>query len=173
MKFLQILVLIFGLVILVNAQANDKAILSGTVYDVSGSLISDAKITAINQEGQKFETLTNTEGVYVLNLLFAKPRFKTIKYEITIDETKRGFEKFVLKNFNFIQSTNGKMQLDFALDSLNPEPCGYSGGDCINNTQTPLKLEKTKVSTKILQTPLEKLPKKQIKTKRKIINNKQ
>ncbi len=118
-------------------------------------------------------TLTNTEGVYVLNLLFAKPRFKTIKYEITIDETKRGFEKFVLKNFNFIQSTNGKMQLDFALDSLNPEPCGYSGGDCINNTQTPLKLEKTKVSTKILQTPLEKLPKKQIKTKRKIINNKQ
>jgi len=40
MKVLQILVLIFGLVILANAQ---NSVLSGTVYDQDGSVIPNAK----------------------------------------------------------------------------------------------------------------------------------
>ncbi len=45
MKILQILVLILGLVTFANAQ---KAVLSGTVYDGNGSVVTEVKITAIN-----------------------------------------------------------------------------------------------------------------------------
>ena len=67
MKFFQVLVLIFGLGVFTNAQ---KAILSGTVTDKFGSVIPGAKVFALNEKGEKFETITNAEGNYVLNLLF-------------------------------------------------------------------------------------------------------
>ncbi len=118
MKFLQILVLIFGLSVFVNSQTNNKAVLSGNVYDANGSLIVEAKVTAINERGQKFETLTNDEGIYVLKLPFnlynSKADFKVAKYEITV--TKEGFEKNYIRDFKFVPSSKSKMNLDFALD---------------------------------------------------------
>ncbi|CAN5609571.1 hypothetical protein BH18ACI1_BH18ACI1_03720 [soil metagenome] len=66
MKILQILVLIFGLVVCANSQTTDKSILSGIVYDANGSVIIKARVKAINEKGEKFETVTNDEGIYVL-----------------------------------------------------------------------------------------------------------
>ena len=181
MKVLQILVLIFGLVVLVDAQ---KSALTGTVYDASGAVISKAKLTAVNEEGEKFETVTNDEGIYVLNLLFNSVDTKTsvdskvAKYEITVDMENRGFEKFVLKDFKFVPSSKGKMNLDIALDAANPEPCGYSGADCPIVLYCPaggeeiVQTAETKIASKIQQRPLEKLPKAQNKNKRNIKNNK-
>ncbi len=63
------------------------------------------------------------------------------------------------------------MLFDIALDAKNLEPCGYAGTDCLESPT--VKNTKGKVQNKIQQKPLEKLPKKQNKTKRKIINNKQ
>ncbi len=181
MKFLQILVLVLGLVIFVNAQ---KSALTGTVYDASGAVIPKAKLIAINEKGEKFETVTNDEGVYVLNLLFqsidAKTSvdFKVAKYEIIVDLENRGFEKFILKDFKFVPSFKGKMNLDIALDSINPEPCGYSGVDCPTvlycpaGEQETIQTTEAKISDKIQQKPLEKSPKIQNKIKRKNKNNK-
>jgi hypothetical protein len=122
MKFLQILVLTFGLAIFVNAQSSEKAGLFGNVYDANGSLIVGARITAINERGEKFEAVTNEDGNYTLNLPFNRyspnlRNFKVAKYEITVVK-ENGFEKFVLKDFKFVPSYKGKMNLDFALDIL-------------------------------------------------------
>lgn len=118
MKFLQISVLIFITSFFVNAQTSPKAILSGNIYDENGSLIVNAKITAINEKGENFETLTNKVGMYVLNLPFNFYRssndFKIAKFDIAV--TKEGFEKTFIKNFKFVPSSEGKMNLDIALD---------------------------------------------------------
>jgi len=98
-----------------NAQ---KAVLSGNVYDAYGALIVEAKITVINEKGEKFETVTNDEGFYILDLHFnpynSKTDFKIAKYEIIV--IKEGFEKNFIKDFKFVPSSKGKMNLDFALD---------------------------------------------------------
>jgi hypothetical protein len=115
MKILQILVLMFCLVVVANAQ---KAILTGSIYDPSGAVIVKSKVTAINQKGEKFEALSNEEGVYVLNLPLDKYKpvldQKITKYEIVVEAS--GFEKYTLKDFKFISSSKEQMNLDFALD---------------------------------------------------------
>ncbi len=162
MKFLQILVLILGLTILVNAQ---KAILSGTLYDATGAVIPKSKVTVINERGEKFEVLTNDDGVYSLSLPFnsydaktSSANFRIAKFEIVVDLEYRGFEKFSVRDFKFVPAYSGKMIFDIALDSRNPEPCGYAGADCL---ESPIvENTKEKVQNKILQRPLEELPKK-------------
>jgi len=115
MKILQALVLIVSLAVLANAQ---KGVLTGTVYDPTGAVIVNSKVTAVNQKGQKFEAVTNAEGVYSLNLSCDeyKPILnrKTTRYEITVES--QGFEKFTLKDFKFVNSSKGQMYLDFSLD---------------------------------------------------------
>ena len=130
MKILRILVLIFGLTVLANAQ---KAVLSGTLYDATGAIIPKEKVTATNERGEKFEALTNDDGVYSLSLPFNKTSsadFRIAKFEIVVDLEYRGFEKFSVRDFKFIPAYSGKMIFDIALESRNPEPCGYSGADC-------------------------------------------
>ena len=157
-----------------------QSILTGIVYDPVGAVIPKSIVTAVNQKGEKFETLANENGEYTLNLPFkvnmtGSGGFSgTVKYEITVEAGMPGFEKAVLKDFRFVGAYNGKMRLDFALDvisSSHHEPCGY-GGACIQET-APIESKPTEISGKLLQQPLEELPKEQNKTKRKNRNNKQ
>lgn len=177
MKVLRILVLILGCVIFVKTQTNDKTVLTGIVYDANGALIPAAKVLAINEKGEKFEALTNDEGVYVLRLPFnavetkSSVDFRIAKYEIIVDLTNRGFEKFVLKDFKFVASYTGKMNLDIALDVDNSN-CGAGG--CVINEPPVVESNKREITDKFLQTrPSEELPKKQNKSKRKKKINKQ
>jgi hypothetical protein len=164
MKLLQILVLILGFAVCANAQ---KAVLSGAVYDANGSLIVGAKVIAKNEKGEMFETVTNDEGIYVLNLPFnqynSKADFKIAKYDITVEQ--KHFEKILLKGFNFVPSYEGKMILDMALDVEENANCGAGG--CIQDEHQPIELSNQKVTDKILLRPLEELPKKINKAKRK------
>ena len=151
MKFLQVLILMFTLLVYANAQ---KAVLTGAVYDAVGAVIVKAKVTAVNEKGEIFETETNDEGIYSLNLPYnnydartSSANFKISKYEIVVDLENRGFERRVIKDFKFIPAYTGKMFFDIALDSKNPEPCGYGGADCLQKTDRDL------------QKPLETLPK--------------
>ena len=177
MKILQILVLILGLAASVNGQ---KAILGGTLYDANGAIIPNEKVTAINEKGEKFEALTNDDGVYSLSLPFnsydaksSSADFRIAKFEIVVDLEYRGFEKFSVKDFKFIPAYSEKMIFDIALESRNPEPCGYSGADCPTilycpaGEQETIKTTKAKVLNEISQRPLEKLPKAKNKNKRK------
>ncbi len=96
-----------------------SGILTGTVYDPTGAVIAKTKVTAVSRNGEKFETLTNQDGEYELNLPFNEykpgiPNQKVASYEITVESA--GFKKFVLKDFKFVNSSKGKMYLDFSLD---------------------------------------------------------
>ena len=178
MKVLRILVLILGFVILVKAQTNDKSVLTGTVYDAAGAVVPGVKVTATNEKGLKFEAQTNVDGVYVFKLPFnsfdakaSSGAFRTAKYEIIVDLTNLGFEKFVLKDFKFVPSYTGKMNLDIALDVIKSD---CDAGGCGENEPPPIETNKREIPDEILQTrPLEELPKEQNKPKRKKKNNRQ
>ena len=164
MRILQVLFLTIGLAVFANGQ---RAILSGVVYDAVGAVIVKAKITAVNEKGEIFETVTNDNGIYSLNLPYnnydpktSSANLKISKYEIIVDLENRGFERRVIKDFKFIPAYVGKMYFDIALDSINPEPCGYAGADCLQKTDK-------------LQKPLEKLPKAKNYKEEKLINNEQ
>ena len=117
MKVLQILVLIFSLTVVTTAQ---KAILTGSVCDANGAVIVKSKVTAVNQNGEKFEALTNEDGIYTLNLPYNDYQptytFRIAKYDITVESN--GFEKFTLKDFKVVGKYAKQMYLDFALDAF-------------------------------------------------------
>ena len=144
---------------LIINDSKNQAILSGTVYDANGAVIPQTIVIAINERGEKFATLANSEGIYVLNLPFnrynskSSAGFKVAKYAISAEQ--KHFDKFVLKDFKFVPSTNGKMNLDIALD-VDTSNCGVAG--CLPNLQS-VESQKRMVSDKILQIPLEKIPK--------------
>ncbi len=156
MKVLQILVLIFGLSVFANAQ---KIVLSGVIYDSQGAVVVGTNVKLTNEKGESFETKSNDEGIYSINLL---PEIYKVSFE------QSGFRKTIINNFKIVDSTYGKINHDVVLEGENPEPCGYSGADCLNSS--PVETKDLKVSNKIYKRPVEKSQKKQNKTKR---NNKQ
>ncbi len=104
MKTLRILSLIFGLVILTNAQ---DTVLTGTVYDESGSVVPGITIILKTQKSNVYQTETDGEGVYQLELPPAVYSIETIS---TV-----GFNKFRLKKYRVTLSTKGKQILDIGL----------------------------------------------------------
>lgn len=107
MKVLRILVLIFGLTVFANAQ---KTVLSGTVTDQVGAVISKAKIKISGNKNQNFVVETNDEGNYKISL---SEGIYSIKFEIS------GHKSFTIKNYRV--SSYGTMKLDVALYA-NPTP---------------------------------------------------
>ncbi|MDQ2747095.1 MAG: carboxypeptidase-like regulatory domain-containing protein, partial [Acidobacteriota bacterium] len=89
--------------------------------------------------------------------------FRIAKFEIVVDAQYLGFEKYSLKDFKFVPVYLGKMIFDIALDARNPEPCGYGGADCL---ESPVVKEKEgKFQANVSQRSLEKLPKRENKTR--------
>ena len=119
MKVLQILVLIFGLLVVANAQ---KAILSGTVFDRNGAVIITTKVVAINVKGQKFESTVDEDGKYTLELPIDI-------YSIEFNAT--GFEKVKIENYRIVNSDNGKMFFDISLNVAGDGPI------CILTVESP------------------------------------
>ncbi len=149
MKFLQILVLIFGLFAVISGQ---KTILSGTVTDKWGAIIPNAKVEAKNLKGEIASTRTNNDGRYQLDLN---------EGEYSIEITLTPFDKFSLLDYWVIY----KMQLDVALQCKN---CEIIDHDLLKSEPTQrIETKEAKISNRVLQRPLEKLPKEQNKTKRK------
>ncbi len=148
MKCFQILVLIFGLSIFASGQ---KTILSGNIKDKSGAVIPNAKIEAKNLQGKVFTTRTNDDGHYQLEL---------IEGEYTVEITTP-FDKFSVSNYWI----NYRMQFDVALQC---KDCELIDKDMLKAEPTQIIApSKTKVLDQILQRPLEKLPRKENKYKRK------
>ena len=122
MKVLWMLALIVGFAVFANAQT---AILSGIVYDANGAVIVGAKVTAfalIDEKLQKFETATDDNGEYKLSLPYKKydssSDFKVSKYFLRAEA--KHFELFEIRDFKFVPSYKGQMNLDFALDIQQP-----------------------------------------------------
>ncbi|MBK9526932.1 MAG: carboxypeptidase regulatory-like domain-containing protein [Acidobacteria bacterium] len=158
MNFLAILLFVFAASVAVRSQADGTSILTGTVYDANGAVILRAVVTAINSKGEKFETSTDDDGVFVLRLPFHKSeattakRSKEAKYDIVV--SSHGFTRSITKGFVFVPSYKGRMQLDIALEI---GPCGdYEG--MISDPAMEIDTANPTVVNKINLRPLAEVP---------------
>ncbi len=106
MKFLQILVLILGLVTLANAQ---KSILSGTIYDQDGAIIPNAEVKLKNKKNKIYKAKTSADGVYEIELP---------KGFYSIEVTSNNFKIFRVKKYFISPVFKGKMFCDIALNPI-------------------------------------------------------
>ena len=104
MKIFQILVLIFGLTVFINAQ---KENLSGKVYDQAGAIISETRISLTNKEGKKFVTYTNDDGAYQVSIPSGIYLFEA-EYP-----KHQGWKKFIIEKYEIASVV--KMTLDIIL----------------------------------------------------------
>ena len=136
MKFLQILVLIFGLVVCVNAQNSEKLFLmSGTIYDLNKAVVVATKITAESENGKKFNTVSNNEGVYKLSLPFGK---------YTIEFQQEGFK--LSRFINFENFSLPERRLDVTLEVGRCEDCnGAIYGERNDEKDKPKEINFSKI----------------------------
>ena len=91
--------------------------------------------------GEKFETITNDDGIFVLSLLFIKydqksvVNFKEAKYDIVV--VSPGFAKSITKGFVFVPSYKGTMYLDIGLEIGPCGDCEWIIGDPVNEIKKP------------------------------------
>ncbi len=71
MKILQILVLIFGLAVFVNAQGK-VTLLSGIVYNLNKSVLSLTAVTVTGSNKLIYKTITDEKGFYRIWLPIGK-----------------------------------------------------------------------------------------------------
>ncbi len=144
MKILQILVLIFGFIVIVNAQhdsklqeqSEQKMILTGAIFDKNGAVILNAKIVAIQNSGTKYETNTDTEGIYRIELPL------TI---YNIEVSAAGFCTSKIASYRIVDSTYKKMSLDVVLEVASyPTGCKYTEIDNLKQKKNNKKSKKTK-----------------------------
>ncbi|MEP6903933.1 MAG: carboxypeptidase-like regulatory domain-containing protein [Actinomycetota bacterium] len=109
MKIMQILVLVFGLFVVVNAQnvseRLEKSNLSGTVFDETGAVITQTKVAFTSKTGKVFNTVTNQDGIYQIELN---------EGNYLIEFYKEGFKPYKFENYKL--AFRSKMQLDVSLD---------------------------------------------------------
>jgi hypothetical protein len=127
MKILQILALIFGFTLYVNAQ---NAVLSGIIYDQMGAAIGKANIEFRGTNNELRVVTTNEDGEYVINLASGS-------YSIEIEAV--GFKVYKIENFNITKSYKGKMNLDVVLEV---KPCSDPTVNCDLIIGEPIKIPK-------------------------------
>jgi hypothetical protein len=103
-----------------NAPAQDRRptmTLTGVVYDTNGAVIvTDMKIVINGVSGAPYETATNDEGIYKIKLPLGV-------YRVRVSAV--GFCAAQVERFKVVDSTYGKMSLDFVLEVPKPEQvCG-------------------------------------------------
>ena len=120
MKHCISLALIFGLSLFAFSQTIK---LTGTVYDPGGALVPSAQIKTIDEKGITLSSSSNSSGEFEVRL---------IPGLYSIEVSGPGFLSVKHNEFLVVNSTNGKMIIDFVLfGSKYHEPCGVSGGNCL------------------------------------------
>ena len=139
MKVLKLLIgfafiLIFSLH--TQAQQSDTTVknnetlitLSGVVYDVTGALVTNARVSARTSNNRIFETTTNGDGIFSLNL---PPSSYQIEFE------SPGFKILKLLNFKVVNSTYGKMNQDIVLEVRDCDDCKGIISEQFKETKKP------------------------------------
>lgn len=89
-------------------SGEQRMILTGVVYDINGAVIvSGTTVIAYNGNGKKYGSVTNDEGIYKIDLPLAA-------YKIEV--AAPGFCPKQVEDFIIVNSTHGKMSLDFVLE---------------------------------------------------------
>ena len=102
------------LTVAVFAQTDNKrepsgarVFLTGTLYDINGSVIVRARVVAYRADGKEFEGTTNEEGAYKIEVPLAV---------YSVVARAEGFCARRIDQFRVVNSTFGKMALDFVLE---------------------------------------------------------
>ena len=96
---------------------------TGTIFDPNGALVTNAQIRAVDEKNRSKTGSSNSEGIFEIQLV---PGI----YAIYV--TSPGFLTIKLTEFLVVNSTTGKMTIDFVMiGRKSHEPCGYSGADCL------------------------------------------
>lgn len=160
MKSILLLILIFGFYVFANSQNETKTTkLTGVVFDLTGAIIINAKVSAFDKDGKVYQSKSDSDGRYELIL---PPGKYDIQFQLD------GFKAKKYQNFQLVDSTYGKIFQDVVLEGENPEPCGYSGADCLKTSL--VKSKKSQVSDKIVKRNIDLIPKKKSKSKKRINN---
>jgi hypothetical protein len=91
-----------------SAQVSEaKVPLTGAVYDVNGAVIVGAVVVASRSDGKSYEGKTDAEGGY---------RLSVPPGEFSVEVSAPGFCPSQIEGFRVVNSTLGKMSLDFVLE---------------------------------------------------------
>lgn len=130
--------------------------LKRTVYDHYDAVIHNVEVVGTNKNGEKFNAQTNDFGVFFLKMSAGF-------YDISVESP--GFCPQTKENINVSESRDEKLTVKFKLKILTTHiPCEgvvFTGNEVLIEDKT------IKISNKISTKPLEELPKKQNKNKRK------
>lgn len=120
MRFFLAVIFVLGFSFLAFGQ---EVNLTGTVYDPSGSVVAGAHIKAIDEKGHSLSATSDFEGSFLLKL---------VPGIYAIDVSAPGFLTIKYNEFLVVNSTKGKMIMDFVMfGGKYQEPCGVSGADCL------------------------------------------
>lgn len=105
----------FKLIKTLSQISSQNMQLIGTIFDTEGSAIKNAKIVATDPKGNKFEASTNDNGIY--SLILPLGYYK-------IEASAKSFCPTVFAKYKIVDSTYGKMNLDFVLEVASLQlPC--------------------------------------------------
>ena len=109
MKLLLILLLVFGLFTCAEAQDisvnAEKSTLGGTVTDINGAILVDARVNLVGKLGKVFSTSTNDQGVFRIEV---NPDIYRIEF------SREYFQTYKIEGFRV--ANRSRMQLDVALN---------------------------------------------------------
>ena len=135
--------------------------LTGTISDPSGAVVPGAKVKATSKDERQSIAQSNTEGVYVIDLVPGTYR---------LEVNSPGFVTYIIDQYLVKDAASGEMNFSMVLTGrTDHEPCGY-GGDCGYSEE--IKIEKPILQDNISLRPIIEVPK-QTKpiSKKKIKNN--
>lgn len=137
-----LVVLLLSVVALAQGRApaqtgKPTTILTGAVYDVNGAVIvSGTRIVASGTVGGAYEATTNDEGIYKIELPLGVYKIKV---------SAPGFCPSQMERFRVVNSTYGKMSLDFVLEIPDKrEGCKHQIKSDKKVTKTPQPIRVTK-----------------------------
>ena len=90
-----------------------KMTLTGTIYDIHGSVIAQGRVTALRTDGTRYDVTTDEGGIY---------RFELPLAIYKLSATAQGFCPTTVERFQIVNSTYGKMSLDLVLQVGNSYP---------------------------------------------------
>jgi hypothetical protein len=101
-----------------SQSGEPKTILTGVVYDLNGAVVAGGTVLVVSGgAGKKYLGATDSEGVYRIELSPAL---------YTIEVGAPGFCAEQVERFRVVNSTHGKMSLDFVLEvAETPERCRH------------------------------------------------
>jgi hypothetical protein len=156
MKGVWILVLIFGLNIIANAQ---RATISGQITDDYGAILPNAKVEFKDKDGKIISTKTGNKGIY---------RIELTSGNYTIEISFPPFQKLSISDYWVVRYS--KMNLDVALQCKGE--CKRIEHSHSSKQERIVETTKSKSTNESMLGSLEVLPGPNNKNKRKTKNNK-